>query len=148
MKPILISTGLVVLLLAADAIDPLAGWAAAITALAVTVGLVAQIVLQVMARIEAGKAAARTEAVRVALAVATVTTDQKLAEIAKVNESVHVLVNSAMTNQLQISAVALRRLADVSQHPDDIKAARLAEEVFREHESRQEIVDRGDTIKQ
>lgn len=58
-------------------------------------------------------------------------------------EAVHTLVNSKMLNQLQISAVALRRLAAMTGHPDDERAAILAEVAYREQRDRQDNLDRA-----
>jgi hypothetical protein len=55
--------------------------------------------------------------------------------------SVHVLVNDAMNTQLRISAVALRRIADISQSVGDIAAAEAAERLLQEHELKQKLVD-------
>lgn len=56
-------------------------------------------------------------------------------------EKIHVLVNSGMIAQLKISAVALRRVAKLSNDVDDGAAADLAEKLLHEHERKQAIVD-------
>jgi hypothetical protein len=62
-------------------------------------------------------------------------------ETQKVGEAIHTLVNSNMGAQLKIAAVALRRLADNTTHPDDVAAAVLAEKLLHEHEIKQASVD-------
>lgn len=65
-----------------------------------------------------------------------------LAEAAKqTGEAVHVLVNSKMLTQLRISAVALRRVADLTGDPDDRQAAILAEQEYRAQQARQRALD-------
>jgi hypothetical protein len=66
--------------------------------------------------------------------------EKKLENLAITTDSTHDLVNGAMTVQLKISAVALRRIADITRHPDDEAAAVLAETSFREHEEEQKSV--------
>lgn len=63
------------------------------------------------------------------------------AVIAKTGESIHTLVNSAMGTQLRISAIALRRLSDMTKHAADEAAAELAEKLSNEHEQKQRKVD-------
>jgi hypothetical protein len=72
--------------------------------------------------------------------------DAKLDEITKTGDAIHTLVNSAMGQQLKVAAVALRRIADITKHPDDAAAAELAEKGLREHEVKQQVVDSGDKI--
>ncbi len=68
--------------------------------------------------------------------------DVKLDAIAVVTNKVHTLVNSAMSAQLRISMVALRRLANLyPDNQDDVAAADLAEKLFREHEQKQLNID-------
>ncbi len=54
---------------------------------------------------------------------------------------IHQLVNSAFTTQLKLTAVALRRVADLTKHPDDIKAATLAEKLLSDREDEQKKID-------
>ena len=90
---------------------------------------------------KAKEAAAEVKEVKVALQETTANTDAKLDNIAKVGEAVHTLVNSSMSAQLKISAVALRRIAEMTRHPDDLAAAQLAEKIDREHTVKQATVD-------
>lgn len=62
----------------------------------------------------------------------------------KTGKSVHLLVNSSMSLQLKISALALRRVADLTTNKDDEAAATLAEQSYREHENKQDLVDAKD----
>ncbi len=54
---------------------------------------------------------------------------------------IHELVNSNFTTQLKLTAVALRRVADLTKHPDDIKAATLAEKLLSDREDEQKKID-------
>jgi hypothetical protein len=58
----------------------------------------------------------------------------KLDKVVVTGAVTHSLVNSAMGAQKKLVAIALRRVADLSQHSDDIKAAELAEQAYIEHE--------------
>lgn len=128
---------------------------AAVGAIAVTVGLIAQIFLQVLARQDAARvaaaAAAKVEITKATLAASTSKVDAKLDGIAavaldtqKTGEQVHTLVNSNMGVQLRISMIALKRLADLTKDPDDIAAAEQATKLYREHEAKQAKVDEKD----
>lgn len=92
------------------------------------------------------QAALAVKEVAATLKVTTKETDDKLEDIQKTGNAVHVLVNSAMSSQLRVSAVALRRIADLTKHPDDAAAADLAENAHREHEMKQHVVDAGNKI--
>lgn len=70
----------------------------------------------------------------------------KLRTIGKVADKTHTLVNSSFSAQLKISAIALRRIADITKHPDDDNAASVAERLHREHEQKQSVVDQGGTV--
>ncbi len=94
------------------------------------------------AKVAAAVVAAKVELVKDALNINNKVTDKKLESITKTGEAVHVLVNSSMSAQLKISAIALRRIADMTNHPDDIAAAELAEKLLAEHLAKQEIVDK------
>jgi hypothetical protein len=71
-------------------------------------------------------AAHRVAEVKKTLSATTSNTEQKL-------DAIHNLVNGAMMAQKQITAVALRRVADVTKHPDDDAAAVIAETAYQEH---------------
>jgi len=88
------------------------------------------------------KAAAKeaNKAVKVAVVTAEVAS-QKADSLAEKTEMVHKLVNSGYAVQLKISAVALRRLADITNDAEDISAAELAEKAVQEHEQKQSVVD-------
>jgi len=79
------------------------------------------------------EAAVKVEEVKSVLETTTNNTDQKL-------NAIHTLVNGAMTAQMKIGAIALRRLAILSGDDDDVKAADLAETAYREHEAKQVVV--------
>jgi hypothetical protein len=78
-------------------------------------------------------AAAKVDEVKTTLETTTTNTDGKL-------NTIHTLVNGAMTDQMRLLAVALKRAADMSGDPEDIKAAELAEESYRRHRARQAAV--------
>lgn len=73
------------------------------------------------------QAATKVEEVRTTLESSTARTDTKLDEV-------HHLVNGAMGSQLKITAMLAKRLADISGHADDIKAAEMAQTAWAEHE--------------
>ena len=137
------------MLFAETPVDPLAGWAAAIAALAVTVGLIAQIVLQVLAKWEAAKTAAKaqeaitqailashkakikTEEVKQDLQVATDKTDGKLADLAKIARETNVYINGGMTARLELTQLLAHRLADLKLDPRDVAVATEADEAVK-----------------
>jgi hypothetical protein len=53
-------------------------------------------------------------------------------------DTIHTLVNSSYSAQLKINATAMRRIADLTGHADDRKAAEQAERLYREHEAEQQ----------
>lgn len=61
--------------------------------------------------------------------------DRRLREIQRVGNLTHQAVNGAMTLQLKISAVALRRVAQLSENVVDLAAADLAEKALLDHET-------------
>ncbi len=89
----------------------------------------------------AEQAVVATEKVATVLAVNTADTTVALNEIRHTGNATHLLVNSAMSRQLKISAIALRRVAELTGHPDDVEAARLAEISYHDHELKQKPLD-------
>jgi hypothetical protein len=85
---------------------------------------------------QTGVAAARVQEVKVDLHKANGVTNEKLDEI-------HTLVNSNLERSLKISALALRRVADLTGHAGDAEAAKVAEEALAEHQRKQKVVDEG-----
>jgi hypothetical protein len=59
----------------------------------------------------------------------------------RMSEAIHTLVNSNMGEQLRISAVALRRIAETTREPRDAEVAAEAERALSEHLAQQEEVD-------
>lgn len=55
---------------------------------------------------------------------------------------IHILVNSSMGAQLRLSMVQSRRLAEMTQKPEDELLAKEAETVYLAHIQRQNEVDR------
>jgi len=76
----------------------------------------------------------------------TANMDEKLENMSKVNEATHTLVNSNMGTQLNITALALRKVANLTKDPDDMRIATLAEQAYHDHEAKQKIVDDGKKI--
>lgn len=107
--------------------------------------LIAGIVTCVLAGIQV-YAARKVEQVRVDLKTSTADTTEKLDEIAEVGNQTHVLVNSSMTAQLKISALALRRISVLTNDPEDEAAAALAEKLLKEHSAKQKTVDDGNKL--
>lgn len=65
----------------------------------------------------------------------------KLNKIAKTGEIIHELVNSRMGKVLRSHARTSRRLADITGDSTDDQAATEAEELSREHDEKQAVVD-------
>ncbi len=97
------------------------------------------------ARTDAQTAARKVREVKETLAETTDNTDQKLDGLAKVALATHTLVNSAMSEQLRLTAVALRRIADLTEgrpsHAQDLKDAEAAEGLLKSHQAKQGLVD-------
>lgn len=68
------------------------------------------------------------------VAVAAQAQDSKLDEI-------HTLVNSNMGAQLQVSMIALRRVANLTNDSADVAIADNAEDLYHQHEAKQALVD-------
>lgn len=77
----------------------------------------------------------------IAVAVLGVIQQVQLARLKDTTEAVHVLVNSNMGAQLRVSASALRRIFIMTKDPVDEKIAVEAENLLREHEQKQALVD-------
>ncbi len=75
------------------------------------------------------------------VAAAAASSDMKMDELATVANGTHKLVNSAMIVQLKISAMALRRVASLTDDPRDLEAADLAEQLLNEQIEKQKLVD-------
>lgn len=65
----------------------------------------------------------------------------KVQTISKSTDAVHVLVNSNMGAQLKLGAELSRWKAVQTGEPADLKAADAAENLLKEHEAKQAIVD-------
>jgi hypothetical protein len=139
--------------------DVPATWITAVTAIAITIGLVCQIVLQIMTRLEARRAAqaaqdnarkAQIATDKAASAVAQVkttlvnTTDaanDKLDGLASVAAATHTLVN----NKMGIELLAVKELsqwkADREPTPENKLAAKRAQVAYDDHMTKQASVD-------
>jgi hypothetical protein len=102
-----------------------------ITALGVFLG---PIVLALLNWWIARNVAKKVEEARVVLANENTKVSDKL-------EVIRTLVNSKMEKQLEISATALRQVADTTKLPAAIAAAELAERLLAEHRKQQAFVD-------
>lgn len=122
-------------------VDPGTQWVAAATAIAITLGLIAQIVLQVMAREQATAAAKDVAAVKENLQANDERTTRKMGDMAEVAKATHTLVNSNMGTQLKLNSVVSRRLAKLTNDATDIQAANLADELYDAHVAKQNVVD-------
>lgn len=111
------------------------------TPIAIIIAAVIQQLNNMKANRERAEVKEKVEAVKVAVSEETTKNAVKLESIAKTAESVHILVNSSMSSQMKISSVALRRLADITKHNEDVVAAELAERLYKEHEYKQREVD-------
>ncbi len=88
--------------------------------------------------------AVQVENVKQAVGLRNSVLDGKLVGLAQIAQSTHILVNSSFAAQLRISALALRRIAAMTGHSDDIEAADVAERLHREHEQKQYMIDAKD----
>lgn len=93
-------------------------------------------------------AAIKVAEVKSTLQVTTEKQAEKLEDIARkgdenilIGKANHVLLNSNMAAQLKISAVALRRIADLTKGSGDDEAAILAEKLLEEHDAKQSELD-------
>jgi hypothetical protein len=112
-----------------------------IAALAITVGLIAQIVLQVMAKMDANKAAALQEKNSQRIEA----TAHQIAVVADVTQDVHTLVNSNMGVQLKLNADLSRWKANQMKGgpgaQEAERAAIEAEIIYQNHVAKQHLVD-------
>jgi hypothetical protein len=103
-------------------------------------GFCGLICTSLFALLKADTTATKVEEVKMKLETTDSDTKEKLDVIKVVADKTHDLVNGAMSAQLKISAVALRRVADLSKHESDTTAADLAERALSEHELKQQMV--------
>lgn len=86
------------------------------------------------AKAAAKKVAETAEEVKRVLAINSTITDDKLATI-------HTLVNSSMGAALKMNAELSRWKATAEPSTENLAAAELAEQVYREHQGKQKTVD-------
>jgi hypothetical protein len=86
-------------------------------------------------------AADKVETVRTQLLDTQSATHRQLQNIQRTSDDTHVLVNNNMAIQLKISAMALRRVADLTKEEGDQAAAQEAEKSLTEHLGKQAHVD-------
>jgi hypothetical protein len=112
-----------------------------IAALAITTGLVCQIILQVMAKMDANKAAAMQEKNSQRIEA----TAHQIAVVSDVTKDVHTLVNSNMGVQLKLNAELSRWKANQMKGgpgaADAERAAVEAEFIYQSHVAKQHAVD-------
>jgi hypothetical protein len=79
--------------------------------------------------------------VTVILAIFNAMTQIKLSQIQKTGVDTHILVNKNYGIQLNLTKIALRRVADITKDAIDVAAADEADRLYIEHMARQAIVD-------
>lgn len=112
----------------------------------VILGYLAYLQMKLKAAVDHAAQAAQKDASKAAVEVEKVSetsaiNDRKMDDQTRKLDAVHTLVNSNMGVQLRVGAVALRRVAELTKHPDDRAAAELAEKLLAEHETKQAKVD-------
>lgn len=118
--------------------DDANSWIPATTALAVTVGFIAQIVLQVMAKMDAGDLAKELKETAAATEKSEKTAATKRDETLSIVKVVHKLVNNDMHRALETAALLARRIANMDgATEEDITAAVTAEKALVDHDSRE-----------
>lgn len=95
-----------------------------------------------IAAVKVAEVAGKAHAVKEALQATTTMTQDKLDGLAQVAADTHTLVNSSFAAQLKLTALAMRRIAELTHAPEDVEAAEVAERLFRGHQSKQAVVDR------
>ena len=84
----------------------------------------------------------RRDAVKAAqVAIVAVKAEEVARTADKKLDSIHTLVNSSMGRQLQMSAILSRRIALLTNKPEDKLAADEAEKLLKEHDEKQSSVD-------
>jgi ribose 1,5-bisphosphokinase PhnN len=78
----------------------------------------------------ANRGEAKVEEIKTTLVEATGNVGDKL-------DVIHSLVNSGMTNQMKLTAMALRRVAELSNNPRDLAIAETADKTLKEQEESQ-----------
>ena len=63
-----------------------------------------------------------------------------------VTDKIHILVNSRMGSQLKLTMILAKRLASITNLPEDKSLAQESERLYEEHEIKQSIVDQKETI--
>jgi hypothetical protein len=81
----------------------------------------------------------------VANAKAVLAVKDDLAENTKITSEVRVLTNGGMAAALRVASVALGRVADLTGHPEDRRAAELASSTLRDHKVK---MDQAEVIAQ
>ncbi len=132
----------IIVALVADVIVTVAGVAFVSPGLAIQViGFGTMVAVGLFNSLQGVKAKAEVQQVAATLEQTKMVASAERAETLKGVQAIHTLVNSNMGAQLKVSAVALRRVAEYSSHPDDVAAADMAERQLRDHEAKQATVD-------
>jgi hypothetical protein len=95
------------------------------------------------AKLSAGEAAVQVKEVKSTLETSTSEAMGRIADLQKVTNDTHTLVNSNMGVQLKLNASVTRRLAVMTGNADDIAVADLAQSMYDEHVKKQAVVDAG-----
>ena len=91
--------------------------------------------------LKAKDVADKVSEVQTHLEESTTKADAQRTRIEDTGKKTHILVNSNMSEQLKISALALRRVADLTGDQNDVMVAEAAESAYAGHESKQAVVD-------
>lgn len=94
-----------------------------------------------LADANARRAATEVKTVKQELAVSSTQTAKRLDKIDNTGKAIHTLVNSDMGRQKLLTWQALKRLAGVTNDPEDARLALEAKQLYDDHEARQKIVD-------
>jgi hypothetical protein len=89
------------------------------------------------------EAAAKVDDVRRSLDERSRIEGLKLDDLSRVAESTHALVNSNMAAQLRLTLAAMRRVAELTRDPDDVRSAEEASRLYAAHMQRQADADAG-----
>jgi hypothetical protein len=90
------------------------------------------------------RTAAKVEEVRKTAAETARHADEQSEKILNVSNKVHTLVNSAMGEQLRVTCISARTLANLTGKPEHLQAAEEADVKLAEHERKQSQVDNAE----
>jgi len=117
------------------------GWVQLLTPLAIAILTMINVIAAKMSANRALAAQLATVEVKSALEIHNNRMDNKMDTLQATSDATHTLVNNAMAVQLRITAIALRRLAELTNSPTDIQAATEADKFLEIHMAKQAQVD-------